>query len=373
MRIYFALFVWILLLYFFIYYGMKKRKWFLSLAFFSVFLIMALRAPTVGVDIRSYQKWYLGKTIENTVNYLRTVFPSVSFLTGDPLFFYFCLLVKRLGFSWQAFLALFTALCLLPFLWFYKKHSTDDFTVFFGFLTIGAFPMLLSGLRQSMAMSLSIMAFDSLLENDKKRFFLYVILASGFHVTALMILFGWVLFWIMKKLPSWTCLGISTLAGLVGSFLVIRLLSSVNLGIRFGSYIENRKYTLNPLVLVLYLGIAAVYLYFYQQYPEREELLPNHNTLLINCKAEEKNIFRWFCVGIFFVSLSFRLVIISRFANYFLFVMPLMLARGIGRIRRDSNRIAVSLSCFLVEMAYFIYTTPGSEYRIATYQFFWQA
>ena len=177
----------------------KKRELYILTSFLVLFLIIALRHPSMGIDLHyGYENGYIG------------VYSVYSNCPWEKVFnlnyvFYekgFLLFNKVLGiFSKQPQMLLIgTALVsLVPVFFTIYKESEDSLFSILIYLGLPSFLMVFSALRQVIAISL---VFLSIVYIRKKKFFtqlILILLAATFHKTALVFLVAYPLYYV--KIP----------------------------------------------------------------------------------------------------------------------------------------------------------------------------
>lgn len=158
----------------------QRQKLVLGVSFVLIFLLFALRNVSVGRDVVAYENGY-----EMTKHAKWNDFEYIYFEFGYILLMKICITI---GMSFQAFLALISLLSLLPVFFFIKKFSQNYMFSIFIWVTYMLFEFYLTGLRQSLAMSIVLIGVVYLLSEKKHpllKYLLFVGLASLFHKGAL--------------------------------------------------------------------------------------------------------------------------------------------------------------------------------------------
>lgn len=357
MHIYTILFFLIFILYF----GFQKKcNVYIFISLGLIFLLFSLRNFSVGIDVKNYMIIYEEQTIPN-IKYLKSIFPNVDILVSDYLYFIYSWILLCLGVSKRGFLII-TAICMLvPEYIFIKRYSKHPLISVMTFITIGQMIMMMSAFRQGMAVALSIFALNYLIKKQPFKYFLIVFIAAGFHMSAYILIPAYFIVAFFKNKKPEITLTVFTLAGVLGGSFLIILLSSLNLGVRFNIYLGGGIAGTNPLVMIMYLLIAIIYVISRK----------NNIKYLKKEKIDEKIIFIWFCIGLGIIALSLQNTIISRFSYYFLSGVPIILDRVIDMQNNLKTRGITILSCLLIEIIYFYYTVPTSDFGVANYSFYW--
>ena len=157
----------------------KKRLWNLRIAILPVFVLMAFKAPTVGSDtpnyIRMYEMiadttWYLDEYggIEPGYNLFQR---ALHLISADPQ-------TLMIGVAVVVAIALF---------YFFKEYKYACFALYF-FTSLGFLSFALSGLRQTLAIAIGMLAYRYIKGRKIVPFFLVTLLAFTFHRSALFII-----------------------------------------------------------------------------------------------------------------------------------------------------------------------------------------
>ncbi len=155
----------------------KKQKATLWAFFAILFLILALRHKSIGVDLSGYLRH----------------FDSVRKLSFRQLFNAFekergyWILNKLIGLvtdNKQIFLTIMAIMTLFPIARLYLKESENALLTISIFLILPNFAMIFSGLRQAIAIALVVVSFKFVQEKKLFKFILIILLAVTFHNSA---------------------------------------------------------------------------------------------------------------------------------------------------------------------------------------------
>jgi len=155
----------------------SKKKVYCRILGFSLFLIAALRSTSVGIDSLQYSRIYyrvqqlsLGDIIAN--------FLEVGF--------YFLLkLLTLISKDHQIAFAVIGAIYAYSISRFIYKHSREPLASFIMLISMIYFAFSLTGLRQTVAISILLFSIDYILQRRWKKFFLLVFCACLFHRSAI--------------------------------------------------------------------------------------------------------------------------------------------------------------------------------------------
>ena len=107
-------------------------------------------------------------------------------LGGNPGFVFTTRLLKQWGFSGRSFIMVFSIFIVGTYLWFLRKYSCNLFMTMLLFITFAGYTFTLAAIKQCTAMAFCLIATDRAIQKKYPSFVLYVILASLFHLYALM-------------------------------------------------------------------------------------------------------------------------------------------------------------------------------------------
>ena len=160
----------------------ENNKIFITMMTLHFGLLVALRNVSyVGVDMIRYERHY------NNVSEM-SMLQSI-FYSNDSWGYYFLnYLFGKLGVSFQIFISLVSMLCVFSFGWYIYKYSKSPIISFFVYLGLGGYTFLFSGIRQSIAMAIILIAVDKFITKKYIKSFFYIIVAFLFHPTAIVVI-----------------------------------------------------------------------------------------------------------------------------------------------------------------------------------------
>lgn len=157
------------------------KKLFLSISILLIFLINVLRYPLIGTDMERYYRH----------------FSSIGRLTSLKQFFnydqeygykFLQLTVSRLFDDFQIFIIIVGIIIFSSYYFFIKKYSVNYYYSIFFFITIGFYDFSFTGLRQSLALAVGVFAYHFAFKRNLKQFCLIIVLASSFHIAAVVLI-----------------------------------------------------------------------------------------------------------------------------------------------------------------------------------------
>ena len=175
----------------------KKRDRFFCIFFFAgVFLLLALRHPSMGIDL-GYNRWYgyLVSFEKLSAMSFGEIFSLEGWQNYERGYIIFNKLVGVFSHNRQFFLAVCAAISLIPVCILICRSSKDPVLSSFIYLGLPVFTLLYSGLRQDIAIGLIIGALYAIQKKKPFPFLLLVLLASCFHKSALIFLVAYPLYY----------------------------------------------------------------------------------------------------------------------------------------------------------------------------------
>ena len=130
---------------------LKSEKKIIAIFFISFFLLLALRRQDIGIDLKNYITMFKGvKGLKYSELTRFNIEPGYSALNK------FILDIKN---DFQLFLAVVAFITVLPLGILYYKESKNALISIGIFINLPVFNMYFSGLRQSIAIAVSVLAF----------------------------------------------------------------------------------------------------------------------------------------------------------------------------------------------------------------------
>ncbi|WP_064093142.1 EpsG family protein [Rossellomorea aquimaris] len=328
-----------------------NSKLYVLIAGISLFVVMALRDVSVGTDILGYLNEY-----ENGKYYLNNLIRD-----SELGYSYFNYALGQLGLNFQAYLAIIAAIFVITMSLLYYLYSKNILLSFYLHVTIGIFAMSMSGLRQTIAISLTILAFIYLIKNKKILFFIFVGIAYFFHNSAIVFLLVFFLRKIrINKKTGFIIYGLSCVAfigrGLFGS-LVQQLTPE-----KYIRYLDNTAYV-NPLLIVVVMALPLACLFFWPKSSNE------HNEDYIRVMSIS---FVLSCINFVVFFLAMEIPLFERISLYFMIYITLLIPNVIQGIKSKNIRVIAMMACIIFPLIQFIISTPGGSMGIDNYKFFWE-
>ena len=148
--------------------------------FLLFFLLLALRHPSIGRDLPNYRYlfFYLGWSSLN----------DVLAESSEILYHLYCWVVYNyISTDFQIFLAITAALSVAPIAYVYNQEKSHGYLKIVVFVNMTTFIMLFSGIRQGLAMSLGLLAYQAMKDKHTWRYVFWSFIAAFIHNTGFMV------------------------------------------------------------------------------------------------------------------------------------------------------------------------------------------
>lgn len=311
----------------------SKNRNFFKIVFFAMLLLMLLMVglrdgKIVGMDSPAYYEFYLEKlpSVELGYKYLNYFFSSLEINYNLFLLFINCVILYNIS----KFIRLNSYYLILPLLIYYS-----DFFFYYSF----------SGIRQSIAMSLTALSIYYIFENKKKLALLLILIGSLFHVTALIFIIAFFVPAVKSKISKYFKFFFVLSCGVVlGSYIIESVPYLHDKFLYYSSTQEQfdnafSNYVIGILKrLIVLISVLIVFKNFFSD---------NNNFYLYNLYLVGFIIY----VSSFLISPDFGV----RLGSYFIIVDCLLISRYISSSNNLANKICLFLIFMMVAM-YKIYT-----------------
>ena len=359
-----------------------RKKQFVFVVFGIMTLISALRASTIGIDLDlHYAKNY---ELISSVNW--SDIPVFATLKQYEVgYCYFTKLLTYISTDVQ-FYIIFTSVVIYGVHgYFFYKKSEDVILSSSLFMFFCLFYMYMNIVRQAVAVSILLMAYLIFSESKKKVhnyvvFVLLVILASGFHSSAILCLV-YLLFDKLKFTKIHMLLGIVVTALIyVGYSSVYKFALSILGGNdKYSSYLDSEEYGVGYMNLQsIYYVIITLGAFLLGYYILVWKDKTSHKLFAKQeYKVKSNESFMLYMSFIAFACrlLIFKMSIITRFTFYFIPFVLILYPYAISKFKRRSNRIILNLTVYGVCLIYFVWVTLSNAdtlYGVVPYEFFWK-
>lgn len=329
----------------------QNIKSFLVISIGALILIMGFRSQEMGIDLTGY----LNSFDELGRRSWRDVLALDSYLNYEKGYVLFNRLLWGMGGNRQVLLFACAALSLVPVARMIYKNSGDPLLSVISYIATPAFMIVFSGLRQAIAMGITMWAFEFIKAKQWKMFVVFILVATLFHSSAIVVLIAYPLYHV-KLDRKWALLSIISLP-------VIFVLKRQLFLILSRVLKENAKIDNNG-AITLFLVYSALYV-FCVFYGNRKNTQTNGLS----------NLF-WAACAI--QAMGGVNSIVIRVGYYFMLYLPLLLPQVFQDMRKCGGNIgkyqqiirAVAFLCFL---AFGLFSLRnGSWAESYPYSFFWE-
>ena len=320
----------------------------ITLFFLVLFLLLALRASSVGRDLTNYQYMFR--------RFSKIPFDQTFSIHTETGYVLLNKLVALFGGDFQCFLAVLAVISVIPIAIVYRKEVEISYLTIALFLSSSNFIFLFSGLRQSIAIATGMISYIFVKEKRPLYFILTVLAAFLFHRSAIALLLLYPVYHMSltrKKL-------LFIIPILVLLFIFNKQIFSALLFIFSDIYSGATSATGAYLTLFLYI-LFAVFSYVV---PDEKKLDDNtvglRNILLL-------------CIVLQMFAMWHSLAM--RVKYYFIIFIPLLIPKIINRASSRCKGIAVAAKYIMVFffMLYFFINAPKSNsLDTFPYHFFWE-
>lgn len=330
-----------------------KRKTTASMKLFWVMLILLLifRHESVGRDLPVYE--YIFNLIsENSWKYSLLRSPELlsNFLNK---------IIATSGLGFRGFIIVTSVISVYWLSKAYIKYSEDAALTIALFVTMSNFVLLFSGIKQSIAISLGLLAFEFVRRKKITSFLLVTMVAILFHTSAFMILFMYPLYYMKLRKKSLVFI-VPVLAGVFvfnkPIFEVLGLILN-----RFTDYDASIVKTGSVTMLVL-LIIFAIFSY----------IIPDESKMDADTIGLRN--FLLFSVALQMFAPVHNLAM--RMNYYYIIFIPLLIPKVIMQRSTRWNQVAV-LGRYVMVIFFLIYffmnAKSDNNLQVFPYHFFWEA
>lgn len=316
-----------------------------------MYLILALKAETVGCDISGYKEWYERTKLE--------AFNNFSYCYMENGYLLLMKVFNLLGVSFQLFSAFLYAIAILPLYHLIKKYSPDVMISVMILFCLDFFVFACSGLRQTVAMSLCVWAFLILKGNESKMnlipSILVVVAAAFIHKSAaLFVPVLFILYFRYKKLTY-----LFYIIALVVFFFNQHLLINLNLEYELSKYEYDNRLTLGLMFvfdIIMFVFFAISIWGNKPRYTDKVLLWQLGNILLYG----------------FVLMVGFNGAILLRSATYELLFLSILMPIALNFWPKETrNIISVIFIAVLFYCLYFLILKTNTL-GIVPYKFFFQ-
>ncbi|SEL32528.1 EpsG family protein [Carnobacterium iners] len=322
-----------------------NKKFFSLIASFSLLIIAAFRSIEFGSDTIGYVKAY------QELEYKSLSILIKEFLFGngkDPVFYIFSKLINMSGANFRIWLLILSGIFIFSVERTIRKYSPYPYLSYVAIISLGYFFFSLTGLRQTLALSLILLSYPFLKEKKKLPFIVIVFIASLFHSSALVFLFSYPL--------ANMRLGYKHILGLGASLFISVFFSDyIRYFVKIFSWTETlSSYALQEAKLsysgfIIQLSILLFCVIF------KERLI----------KEDTKNLilYNLLFIGLIFQSFAPVIAEFFRISMYFSIFSIILVPRAINVVKDKNLRVLVYFIIFILFVSYILWTNSFYSYN----------
>lgn len=334
----------------------KNKKRLVFIIALQMFLMLSLRADTLGVDLENYKQFYeFYQTLSfgEIMRGFRLIGGSTHDLGVESGYVLLNWVVGRLGFSFHSFLVFYAAIVVGSVSLFIYRYCENAALGFATFISLGAFVSFFGILRQSLALAIFLLAIPALERRKPIRFFLIVIIAGLFHQS---LFIAAALYFVVKLKANKALYVIFIGASLTLTVITPVLYNNVVFPIivKLGRYYYLNDFEWNNMFAVM-MVLAVFFMFFFK-----------------NREREDNSMQCGFLMSLPLQALAFYLPIFSRLSGavFFNFVCVL-LPNTLSRIENRNQRFQANTVAYIGLLAFYLYTMIDSV--LVPYVPFWAA
>lgn len=237
--------------------------------FFSLLFLIGMRHYSVGTDTITYVGEFLGTSINGN---LQQILHSAT----EPLYNLTLWICKKFTTNYTWFLIVFSFPVAWGFTFIIKKYSDDYLISVLLFMVLGICGFCMAGIRQAAALGITMLSYSFIKEKKLFKFLLCVLVAYGFHNSALVYLLAYVFVNVLsiKKITFyWSMAVICFALGIVRNPIVLKLAQIMMMEERFDGYVQGANEGLNYTMFI----IQAILLLFSCLYMKKQQTVKNED------------------------------------------------------------------------------------------------
>ncbi len=269
---------------------------------------------------------------------------SLNFSLGaNPGFWITNTILKTIGVSTQNYLMFYALITVCIYLWFIRKYSDDIWLSVFLFFTMGCYTFTMAAIKQCVAVAFCLIAVDRIMQDKRKAFIFWILVAATFHPYSLMYL---VVPFLTFNPWSGKTYVLLILFAVIGFSLQPLLGTVVDITTLLGEEYDASTFVGESINIFRLLVIwVPVILSFLTKRYQQDNNTKIDNIILNLTMLNAEIMF----IGLFGTANYF-----ARLANYFLIFQALCLPHLFRAFTKDSQKI-MKVLCIIGFLAYFYY------------------
>ncbi|WP_288222086.1 EpsG family protein [uncultured Clostridium sp.] len=327
----------------------NKNLTFVIISGVTLFFISIFRSIYFTTDVQVYVNNYV------SMPYVNLSYFWSNFITNkgkDPFFYLFSKIISLTGASYRIWLAIIAGIFCYSISKFIYKYSKEPYISFIILISLGYFYFSLSGLRQTLALSIILLSYKYLRERNIYKFVVFVLLGSLFHLSAIIFLIAYPL--------SNIKIGWKQIIGVIGALVVayffserlLTLLVYFNMNEKYNYYIEHGT-TLTISGFIIQLSIYLFCLYY------KKNVLESDN--------KDITLYNLLFLGIVFQAFSAVIAEFFRISMYFSIFSIVLIPKAINSEKDRKIKMIIYMGIFVILVIYMLKAGSFDDFK-----FYWQ-
>lgn len=328
----------------------KRKSFIVFFGFITIFLMLALRHPSMGWDLRYESPYgYLG-SFDKISNFSWSSIFRVEVQNYERGFIVFNKIISTIYNNQQFFLGVCAFLSVFPLIKMITSESEDAFFSICILIALPNFLMIYSGLRQALAIAICVYSYKFIKNKKLVKFIISVWFATFFHYSAFIFLVAYPLYNYKMK---------AQYRKFTVVLIAVVFLFKESLFVVFGKLFKEEVGVQDTGAGLLFLVFTLVYIFCIIYGNENDE---NQNGLM--------NIFLFTCICQTFSLVSDTAMRVGYYFMPFLAILLPEIFKSIDdKVTRQTFK-AIVLSAFI---AFGLYSIANSQFALSNpYHFFWE-
>lgn len=318
----------------------------INIFFIIYLLLLVMRSQTIGRDLTNYKAIFLSLSKE----------PMKLLFQSDLEIGYVLLnkLISLFTSDFQWVIAITAIISVVPIWYVYKKESEDTYISISLFVMLPTFAMTFSGLRQAMAISFGVLAYEFVKSKKLLRFILIVAIAFLFHKSAFILLLMYPLYW-AKVTKKWL---VAVVPAMIAVFAFNRPIFAFLQKLVSDFYTTSARETNAYTMIVLFILLAILAFAVPDDEKSDSDLIGLRNFLLFSIVLQ------------MFTPLH---TLAMRFNYYYIIFIPLLIPKVINNSSKQFNQVAILAKYVMIVFFvgyFFINLLSRNPLDIYPYEFF---
>lgn len=319
----------------------------------------AFRKYTVGADTKQFVLIF-DSIVGSNCNYIQFKNSRI-----EPGFFYLCKILGLISHDWQILIAFCSLFSLAVLGWFIYRNSKNTILSYSLFIGFQYYAFWLTAMRQIIAISIILIAFENFLKKKKIiPFLIFVVLATLFHRSAIICILFWPFYMVRDKKILYTVSASVAFFLLFSRDLFLWIVNTFNYSAYIGSEFDSSNFFAAVIKFILSL-IFFIFSAFCLWKKEDETKKPNNDM--------QKFLLLSGFISALLSLVSIQVTLFERVGQYFNYFCILLLPNVLFERRVKNQRWLVALSLHILSVLYCaIVLTYRPEWSyVVPYSFFW--